>query len=38
MINELTTYQAALYLGIALPERGRVRMTLEQYQYLFGGE
>jgi hypothetical protein len=37
MINELTIYQAALYLGIALPQRGCVRMSLERYQEMFGG-
>jgi hypothetical protein len=38
MINELTIYQAALYLGIALPRRGCVRMSLQRYKEVFGGE
>ena len=31
-INELTIYQAAMYLGIARAERSRVRMSIPEYE------
>jgi hypothetical protein len=36
MINELTIYQAALYLGVPLPGLGYVRMSIDQYQRRYG--
>jgi hypothetical protein len=36
MINDLTIYQAALYLGVPLAERGRMRMSVDQYQRRYG--
>jgi hypothetical protein len=35
-INQLTIYQAAMYLGVPLAEMGRVRMSIEQYQRRYG--
>jgi hypothetical protein len=35
-INQLTIYQAALYLGVPPAERGRVRMSIDEYQRRYG--
>jgi hypothetical protein len=35
-INQLTIYQAAMYLGIARAERSCVRMSIPEYERRYG--